>query len=108
MTTSPVAVVLVTAPSAAVAERIVHALVDEQLAACGNIVDGLTSIYRWDGAVQRETEVLIVLKTTQGVLARLIERVSALHPYDVPEVLALPVAAGLESYMGWVVASVQE
>jgi periplasmic divalent cation tolerance protein len=86
------AVVLVTAPDHAVAERLVTMLVEERLAACGNIVAGVASIYRWEGAVERADE--------------LSERVAALHPYDVPEVLALPVAAGLESYMTWIAANV--
>ena len=103
---TPVCVAMVTAPSVDVAERIVTAVVDEQLAACGNIVPGLTSIYRWAGAVQRDSEVLILFKTTRAVLAQLLTRVAALHPYDVPEVLALPVAAGLEAYTKWVTANV--
>jgi len=103
---TPVCVAMVTAPSVDVAERIVTAVVDEQLAACGNIVPGLTSIYRWEGAVQRDSEVLILFKTTRAVLPQLLTRVAALHPYDVPEVLALPVAAGLEAYTKWVTANV--
>ena len=104
----PLAVVLVTAPSHDAAEQLVHTLVDERLAACGNIVPNVISIYRWQGAVQRESEVLIVLKTTRAVRARLIARVAELHPYEVPEVLALEVDAGLESYTGWVAANVHE
>jgi periplasmic divalent cation tolerance protein len=101
-----VAVAIVTAPSQDVAERIVTTVVEEQLAACGNIVPGVTSIYRWEGAVQRDSEVLILFKTTRAMLAQLIVRVEDLHPYDVPEVLAVPVVSGLEAYMRWVAASV--
>lgn len=104
----PVSIALVTAPAQDVAERIVRALVEERLAACGNIVPGITSIYRWEGAIQQETEVLIVLKTTRACVARLIARVKDLHPYDVPEVLALPVTAGLEAYAAWVAANVYD
>jgi periplasmic divalent cation tolerance protein len=104
-TVSAVMVVLVTAPAADVAERIVTAVVEERLAACGNIVPGMTSIYRWQGAVERADEVLIILKTERSVAPRLIARVQELHPYDVPEALALPVTAGLPSYMTWVAAS---
>jgi periplasmic divalent cation tolerance protein len=100
------AVVLVTAPDHAVAERLVTMLVEERLAACGNIVAGVASIYRWEGAVERADEVLIILKTASSAVPQLSERVAALHPYDVPEVLALPVAAGLESYMTWIAANV--
>jgi periplasmic divalent cation tolerance protein len=102
-----VVVAIVTAPSHDVAERIVTTVVDERLAACGNIVTGVTSIYRWEGAVQRDSEVLILFKTTGEVLDRLMSRVEEIHPYDVPEVLALPVLAGLAGYMDWVAASVQ-
>lgn len=98
-------VVLVTAPSAAVAERLVRALVDERLAACGNMVPGVTSIYRWEDAVERADEVLIVLKTVQSAVGRLTARVQDLHPYDVPEVLALPVATGLDAYVKWLTAN---
>jgi periplasmic divalent cation tolerance protein len=99
-------VVLVTAPSQDVAESIVTAVVEARLAACGNIVPGLVSIYRWQGAVQRDAEVLILFKTTAGAVAALTERVVALHPYDVPEVLVLPATAGSEPYLAWVRASV--
>jgi periplasmic divalent cation tolerance protein len=103
---SPITLALVTAPAHDVAERIVTTIVEEQLAACGNIVPGLTSIYRWDGALQRDSEVLIIFKTTRAALARLMARVEDLHPYDVPEVLAVPVAAGLDAYTTWVAANV--
>lgn len=98
-------VALVTAPSAEVAERIVSAVVEERLAACGNIVPGVTSIYRWEGAVERADEVLIVFKTARDTVPKLTARVQELHPYDVPEVVVLPVAAGLQSYLQWVAAN---
>lgn len=106
MQPTSVTMVIVTAPSHEVADRIVTSLVEERLAACGNIVPGVTSIYRWEGAVQRDGEVLILLKTTAAGLAALMSRVEELHPYDVPEVLAVPIAAGLDAYTGWVAASV--
>lgn len=106
MQQTAVAMVVVTAPSQEVADRIVTTLVEERLAACGNIVPGVTSIYRWEGAVQRDGEVLILLKTTVAGLATLMSRVEELHPYDVPEVLAVPIVAGLDAYTGWVAASV--
>jgi periplasmic divalent cation tolerance protein len=99
-------VLLATAPSQEVAEELVTALVHERLAACGNIVPGMTSIYRWDGAVQRESEVLMIFKTERNSAPRLMARLEELHPYDVPEALALPVVAGLESYLTWVAANV--
>jgi periplasmic divalent cation tolerance protein len=102
---SDLAVVLVTAPSQAVAEQLATALVEERLAACGNIVPGVVSIYHWQGAVQRDSEVLVLFKTPAALAARLIERVQQLHPYDVPEAVALESAAVLPSYAAWVAAS---
>lgn len=99
-------IALMTAPDAETAERIVRALVEERVVACGNIVPGLTSIYRWEGAIERDAEVLVVLKTTADELPRLLERVPELHPYDVPEVLAFPVTEGAGPYLEWVAASV--
>jgi periplasmic divalent cation tolerance protein len=97
---------IVTAPSHDVADRLVTTIVEERLAACGNIVPGLTSIYHWEGALQRDSEVLIIFKTTRAVLAQLMTRVAEIHPYDVPEVLAVPVTAGLDAYTTWVAENV--
>jgi periplasmic divalent cation tolerance protein len=97
-----VLVVLATAPSADKGAEIARALVEGRLAACGNVVPGVRSIYRWQGKVQDEGEVLLVLKTTRARFPALRERLLALHPYEVPEVLALPVEAGSEPYLAWV------
>lgn len=98
----PVTVVLTTAPDAAVAESLATALVHEGLAACVNIVPGVTSIFRWEGEVQREAELLLVTKTTEERVPALCERIVALHPYDVPEMIALPVTGGHAAYLDWV------
>jgi periplasmic divalent cation tolerance protein len=100
-----VRVVLMTAPDSETAERVVRALVGERLAACGNIVAGATSIYRWRDAVQRDAEVLVLLKTTAGAMPVLLERAAELHPYDVPELIALRVEDGFAGYLDWVRAS---
>lgn len=102
--TEEAAVVLVTSPDAVVAERIVRTLVDENLAACGNIVPGIVSIYRWEGEVERAEEVLIVLKTTRARAPAVVARVPDLHPYEVPEVLVVPVSDGFQPYLRWVAA----
>jgi periplasmic divalent cation tolerance protein len=94
-------VVLVTAPSPEKAAELARALVEERLAACGNVVPAIRSIYRWEGKIHDDAEALLVLKTTRGRFEALRERVIALHPYDVPEVLALPVAAGSAPYLAW-------
>jgi periplasmic divalent cation tolerance protein len=97
-------VVLVTTPSPERAAEIARALVEERLAACGNVVPGLRSIYRWEGKVQEDEEALLVLKTTRGRFEALRERVVELHPYDVPEVMALPVEKGNARYLAWIAA----
>ncbi len=94
-------VVLVTTPTPERAAEIARALVEERLAACGNVVPGLRSIYRWEGKVQDEAEALLVLKTTRARFEALRDRVLALHPYEVPEVIALPVEAGSARYLAW-------
>lgn len=99
-------VALVTAPDAASAEVLVRALVEEGLAACGNIVGGVTSFFRWQGALERASEVLIILKTTAEAAPRLTARVPELHPYDVPEVLVLAVESGHAPYLTWLGESV--
>lgn len=101
----PVRTVLMTAPDPEEAERLATALVEARLAACANLVPGVTSIYRWQGAVERAEEVLLVLKTTGERLPELVERAVEMHPYEVPEVLALPVEAGHADYVRWVVDS---
>lgn len=95
-------VVLVTTPSAEKAVELARALVEERLAACGNVVPGLRSVYRWEGKVQEDAEALLVLKTTRPRFEALRERVLALHPYQVPEVIALPVEAGSAAYLAWI------
>ncbi len=97
-----VVTVLMTAPGAEVAEVVVRALVDERLAACGTIVPGAVSVYRWEGEVQRDEEAVAILKTTRATLARLLERAAELHPYDVPELIAHEVVDGTADYLEWV------
>lgn len=94
-------VVLITAPNEEVGRALARALVEEHLAACVNLVPGLTSVYRWQGEVVEDEEVLLIVKTTTFAFPRLKERVLALHPYAVPEILALPVAEGHGPYLDW-------
>ncbi len=98
-------VVLVTAPSAAAAARLARAAVGQRLAACGNVVPGLRSLFRWEGTLRDEAEALLVLKTTRRRFPALRARLLALHPYQVPEILALPVEAGNPAYLDWIAAS---
>ena len=95
-------VVLMTAGSRDEAEKIADALVVEMLAACVNVLPGVTSIYRWEGQLQRDQEWLLIAKSNTQVVDALVRRVRALHSYDLPEVVALPVVGGNEAYLRWV------
>jgi len=95
-------VVLLTAPDAACAERLARALVDERLAACVNVVPGVRSFYRWEGAVQEDGELLLIAKTRAERGPALAARVKELHPYDLPEVLELPAVGGSDAYLDWI------
>lgn len=97
-----VLVVFSTFPSAEKAAEVAKVLVTERLAACANLVGPVRSIYRWKGEVQDDTETLAVIKTTSERLEALKTRLAALHPYEVPEVIALPVAGGHAPYLAWV------
>lgn len=99
---SDVRIALVTAPDDAVAERIARALVEERLVACANLVANVRSIYRWHGQVEDQREVMLVLKTRADRVDALAERLCALHPYDVPELVVLAVDGGLAPYLDWV------
>ena len=100
-------VVLVTAPTAESAAAIARALVEEGLAACGNVIPGLRSIYRWAGEIHDDAEALVVLKTERRLVQAMKERLPALHPYQVPELLVLPVEDGLGPYLDWIARSVR-
>lgn len=93
-----------TCPDAATARAIATALVDARLAACASVQPGITSVYRWQGRVETAQEVLLVVKTTRDRFAAMAERIQALHPYELPEILAFDVATGAPGYLDWVVA----
>ena len=97
--------VLSTFANEADAARVVRTLVEERLIACANLVPGIRSIYRWEGRVADEAEVLLVLKTRADRFGDVAARVKALHPYALPEVVALPVVDGSEAYLDWVIAN---
>ncbi|HEX6369550.1 MAG TPA: divalent-cation tolerance protein CutA [Longimicrobium sp.] len=99
---SELVLALSTAPDAEQAQRIARALVEERLIACASLVPGLVSVYRWEGAVQAEAEVLLVMKTRRALVPRLKERLPQMHPYDVPELVVAAVVDGLDPYCRWV------
>jgi periplasmic divalent cation tolerance protein len=95
-------VVLVTCANASEARRIGYAALDSRLAACVNILSGsVTSIYRWKGRVESAKERLLLIKTSRKCLAKLQAKVEQLHSYDVPEFIAMPIAAGSRDYLAW-------
>lgn len=101
--TTNVRVVLVTVPNEEAAEKVAKTLVDERLAACVNILPGVRSVYRWQGKVEDERELLLMVKTAADRLPGLMERIKEVHPYSTPEILALPVDTGSQAYCDWVV-----
>ncbi len=103
--TAPRAVIVyMTAPDQDEAARIGKALVDARLAACVNVLGPIRSFYRWDGAVQDDPEVAFIAKTTAGRLDELTAEVRRLHSYDLPCVVALPLAGGSAAFLDWIVA----
>jgi periplasmic divalent cation tolerance protein len=105
MTPDDFVVVLVTAGAADEAARIGRSMVEERLAACANVVGPIRSIYRWQGAVEEAEEHLLLLKARAADVPALEARVRALHSYEVPEVLALPVRGGSAAYLAWLAES---
>lgn len=97
---------LVTCPNARAARRLGTALVKRRLAACVNLVPGIESVFRWKGKTERCREALLLIKTTAGSFERLRRAVCALHPYEVPEIIAVPLVRGHQPYLRWVVSSV--
>jgi periplasmic divalent cation tolerance protein len=94
--------VLVTAPSPAVAHQLAHGLVTERLAACVNVVPGVTSIYRWEGQVEQADEALMIIKTRRSCYATLEEYVRRHHPYETPEIVEIPADQVTPTYWEWV------
>jgi periplasmic divalent cation tolerance protein len=101
MSDAALRVVLVTAPDAECARRLARTLVEERLAACANLLPGVTSVYRWEGAVQEDGEVLLVFKTTDLRLPAFEARLMELHPYEVPECVALAPDRVAAPYLAW-------
>src|SRR5512143_1383005 len=101
-------IVLITASSEDEAAKIGSALVDEHLAACVNIVPGVRSLFFWEGKTQDGRELLLICKSRQPLLGRIIARVKSLHSYTVPEVIALPVVGGSEDYLRWLREATRE
>lgn len=96
-----------TAPNRAAARRIARVLVDRRLAACTQIIGQIESVYRWQGKVETAREWLCLIKTSRARLREVALAIEALHPYDTPEIIALPITAGSRRYLDWIAASVR-
>jgi periplasmic divalent cation tolerance protein len=83
------------------ADKIASSLVEMRLAACVNILAGATSVYRWKGSVERAAEIVLLIKTSHALLARVQAEIERLHPYELPEIIALPVLDGSRRYLEW-------
>lgn len=88
------------------AHKLAHALVDRRLAACVNIIPGVASVYRWQGAVEESSEILLMIKTAAERLPALETALHELHSYDVPEFVSVPISAGSQPYLDWLFTSV--
>ncbi len=100
-------VVLCTCPDRETALRIAEALVDRRQAACVNVLPGLTSVYEWEGTRQCEQEVLAIIKTREEAFAAVEETIRTLHPYELPEIVAVPLVKGFAPYLDWIHRTVQ-
>jgi periplasmic divalent cation tolerance protein len=102
-----VVLALTTCADEASAVALVRALVERRLVACGTLLPGARSVYRWRGAVEDTTEVVVLLKTTAARVDALREALPGLHTYEVPELLVFPAAGGLPAYLAWVAGEVE-
>jgi periplasmic divalent cation tolerance protein len=94
-------IVLNTCPNQEVARAIAAALVERHLAACVNIVPGIESYYRWQGKFSQDQELLLIIKTTAEAFPAISECIQSLHPYELPEIIAVPIETGLPQYLSW-------
>ena len=99
---------ITTCPDEPTAQQIAATLVQERLAACVNRVAGVTSTYFWDGRLQDDVEILLIIKTSAARVEALTARLKTLHPYDLPELVVLPVSGGNEAYLQWVREGVEQ
>ena len=94
--------ILCTVPTFSVAQKIANELVSRELAACCNIIPGITSIYRWQGKVETDDELLIIIKSTEENYKAIENSIKELHPYEVPEILSFQIKQGLDKYLHWI------
>lgn len=100
-------VIFVTVPNKKEAEKIAGSLLKHRLAACVNIIPGITSVYRWKGGIEKSKELLLVIKTSKNKTDNLIKLVKKEHPYDIPEIISLPITKGNKDYLRWISDSIK-
>ena len=100
-------IVVMTAPNMQEAKKIVRTLLEERLIACANILDSVSSLFWWQGKIEEENEVLVFMKSHENLFKKLSKRVTELHSYDVPEILALPIVEGSQAYLDWMKACLE-
>ena len=94
--------VISTLPDREQAEKLAHTLIEQQLAACVNVLPAVTSVYRWQGQVETANETILLIKTTMARYPAVEAAIKAQHPYELPEIIAVPVSTGLPAYLDWV------
>ena len=99
---TPYIIVFVTAKDTAQARGISRGLLSARLAACVNILEGVQSLFRWEGKIDEAREVLLVIKSRKKLFPKIVKKVKALHSYSVPEIIALPIIAGQKDYLNWI------
>ncbi|MFH1228516.1 MAG: divalent-cation tolerance protein CutA [Planctomycetota bacterium] len=100
------AVVFVTVPNMKAARGIAKSLVQSKLAACVNIIPVIESLYRWKGKLCEDKELLLIIKTKKAVFGKLADKIRSIHPYEVPEIISLPITAGDKPYLRWLKQSI--
>ena len=108
MTDTPYQLILCTCPDMQVAEQLATSLVEQRLAACINIIPGLISIYRWQGTLEKGTELLLLIKTTRQQYAAVEAAIQQQHPYELPEIIAVTLDEGSSDYLRWITTSLED
>ncbi len=101
-------IVFSTCPNIKIAHQISESLVLEKLIACANIIPGIESIYRWKGHIEKDQEILLIMKSKQELFTQLVDRIEAIHPYDTPEITALEITQSSQKYSSWIIESTKD
>jgi len=97
-------IVIMTVPSKEEAKKIIHTLLEERLIACANVINFVSSFFWWQGKIEEQKEILVIMKSNETLFKKLSKKVMELHSYDIPEILALPIVNGSQAYLDWMKA----